>query len=367
MPSREHVMLNGVNVVLPAGAFALLVFATPDTNSAFFAFLGLVVVLVGLGIVNLVAPFLLWRQDGQRALLPLAIFVLVAGLCAFGMRPAMTWRLRNTPVQPETFLAGDRKAALEAFALRLLAGGSPDSIPDTVRAFHFQRVVVDPAKGTVLLGHVYGRVWHEYLYAASELPPPYTSPVAIDAASAGDWSRLPELARALAPASAAADTVAGTESADTRDGLALDVLRAAVGDSLLSALAQESASAPVPDAAKRRVLAALDRACRLEARLLEDPRIAWNDTLTVLRVQGRPVVRAAWANALCARLVRDSALVRVPGAEGLRIAADPAPAQRNAIEWLQAGLLDEALGGLLDVQSPDHGRRLDAHWYYRRW
>src|SRR5262249_34363962 len=69
-PNWKSLMI--ANVAMPVVTAVAVVATSLHDDLSMFTWFGAVVVALGLTIVNLVAPALLWRKHGPRALLPLA-------------------------------------------------------------------------------------------------------------------------------------------------------------------------------------------------------------------------------------------------------------------------------------------------------
>lgn len=354
--------LSIASVTLPLAMAALQVAVTRDAGAAFYLFVALAVVTLGLAAVNLVAPFLLWRRHRAWALLPLGLFLVAASLAGAAVSEGPRWALARTPAMPDTFLTERRQADLGSSAHWLLTQGESDTIEASMRAQGFERIDVDTARRVVTLSHAYGRTWHEYLYAPSPLGAPYSTRPRLTARDVPNWRELRFIAQQIDTSTRRRD---GEVSFDT--ALALLGMREALGDSKLRELAARPIGQRISPDEKRRVLEALNRQCDVSSRLIESPMVTVAAGTTDLRVDGLAFPRGSWAPALLEKLLDVGALSRAADGRHLRVRAELTPIERSGVEWLQVGVMNVIYGELLEARDYTYNRQLADHWYYRTW
>jgi len=351
-----------LNVAWPLAMAALYVAVTRDADLAFFTFFGFAVVLCGLGVVNLVAPFLLWRRHGARALLPAGLFLVAAAVSAGATMAGSRWMLAGTPARPDTYLDERRQAELGSYAYYLLSEGGSDSIEARLHAEGFQRVKVDSVRKVVTLSHAYARTWHDYIYSPSPLGAPYSTRPRLTMGDVPNWRELRFIAQQNDSSTRRRDSELSFHPA-----LAVLGMREALGDSVLRDLAARPFNQRVTGGEKRLVLAALNRQCDVASRLIEAPMITVVAGPTDLRIGGQSLPRGSSAPALLGKLLEVGALHPSADRRHLRIRPTLTPTEQSSIEWLQVALMNEIYGELLEARDYVYDRQLAEHWYYRRW
>jgi hypothetical protein len=185
---RPFLVLNAFTVTL----MAVAMIAAARDDRFFEVLLVGFVFLLGLAIMNLVAPLLLWKQHRLRGLIPPALLAAAVASLLLGAGPATRFAQSGTPLSPETFLTGARKQDLEGLASDLFAIGmpvievprersagtinDPPGVPGGYRAIEerlrrqgFNRVTAIDSAGIVLFHRHHGRMWHDYAFAARPL------------------------------------------------------------------------------------------------------------------------------------------------------------------------------------------------------
>jgi hypothetical protein len=350
-----------LNAAVPLSLAALCVAVVRDADVAAFALGAFAVAALLLGVASLLAPVLLWRRHGARALLPLGLlFAAVAGSGAAAMAGSR-WMLAGTPAMPDTFLGERRQGELGSYAYYLLSEGGSDSIEARLRAEGFQRIEVDSARKVVTLSHAYARTWHDYLYSPSPLGAPYSTRPRLTLRDVPNWRELRFIAQQID-----SSTRWRRREPSFHSALALLGMRDALGDSTLRDLAARPFRQRVTGDEKRRVLEALNRQCGVASGLIEAPMITVAAGSTDLRIEGRGLRRGSWAPALLAKLLEVGALARAADGRHLRIRSRLTPIEQGGIEWLQVALMNEIYGELLEARDYVYERQLGEHWYYRR-
>jgi len=163
-----------LNVAAPLALAALCILTAGSDDFAVIALASFTATLLILAVLNVVAPFVLWRAHGAKSLLALAVFLAAAAVSAFAELHGSRAALAHTPMHPDAFLSAATESELEQMSEQLLAGNARSSIVERLGVYGFRRVEVDTARRTVLLGHARLRRWYEYVYSPDGTPPDST-------------------------------------------------------------------------------------------------------------------------------------------------------------------------------------------------
>jgi hypothetical protein len=163
--------LTILNVAMPVLAAAAFVATTLDDFGNLLAFFAFVVVILGLAVVNLIAPLVWWRKIGSRAFVPLLV-LLLAGVASgsaglFGSDTV----LARTPCKPATFFRDPVQRELEVAAHHALDGSRTPEQRARLSQMGFDRTWTDSTRRIVTFAHYRFRTWHEYIYVPGDAPP----------------------------------------------------------------------------------------------------------------------------------------------------------------------------------------------------
>lgn len=173
------------NIVMPCVSAAVFVATALDDAWHLLAFAMAVIVLLGLTIVNLVAPAVLWRRHGVRSLIPLGVFIVVGGVCVVAGSTGYTAMNSQTPASA-TFLRGPTQRDLESAGNRLLNGGKPEEVSETLQKYGLA-ADVDTAGRVVTFRYYRMRSWTKYYFAPNGLPGPLVTEPRITGEDIPDW------------------------------------------------------------------------------------------------------------------------------------------------------------------------------------
>ncbi len=353
-----------LNLTAPLALAVAAVMAARGDGRFFLLFMLFIVVVLGLAITSLVAPFSLWRGHGVRSfLVPLSI-IASAGLGLVIQGFGSDWMLRATPARPETFLKGTRQEELKRLGEELLATPNSNATRERLGDLGFHRVQVDTARRVVRMSYARLRTWFEYLYAPDGLPGRYARSPRLANADVNDWRRVHEIASVTFGSSAGGDSDAGP---GIRGGIAGAIIRRAYGDSLLTDVAARDPEDRTPPEERRHVISALNEQLRPESGLLSNTAVTCEGDSVELHVESRVIPARHWAAALLRELLREGVVERQPDGRHLRLRSGLTDVERARVEWLQLGLLQIAFDDFVDVDTYPYDRRLREHWYIRIW
>jgi hypothetical protein len=380
--ARRLVCINLIAAVLVGITF--IASATLESFLLILGIPGLVVGLAGLGVVNIIAAFGLWKNDRQRALIPLATYICcIVGIIA-GTRYGVSMVLAGTPQRPDTFPRGKSKEELEQIATQLLGhsfksisirpgkefvrmvdGTPPANIPADLlrrlRSYGFDRIFVDDTQSLVVLSSYHHRTWYDYLYTtAGTLEPAYSRPSTITGVDIESWTELSKIARQGPKASGDARSQIVFEP-----GVVYPILRRALGEDALNALAKANDPEITPEQ-KGLVLKALNDQRLASSRLIEDPRITYGDEGRFHLSLGCWISDSFWVTKLLQTLMHDGVIRTAEDNRHLRIKENLTPREERQVEWLHVGMMDFLYGNLLQKHDHHYGRDLGHGWYFER-
>jgi hypothetical protein len=351
-----------LNVIAPALVAAGLIAAARFDEVGFLLFLFSVVMLLGLSIVNLFAPILLWEREGPRSLVPVAVFVAAVSACGVVSGVGSRLVLAGTPSAPDTFLRGSTRTHLEALANELLDGGQSDRVEAGLRKYGFIRTSIDTVRRVVTLKYYRMRIWTEYLYAANGLPAAYSTEPRLTQDDFVNWGELRSIAEQAAP-----ETKRAAGSIVFEPSIAVPYIRQTLGDSLMRELRLRPPPRRITREEKALVIAALNWQCLAASRLIEDEQITYEGNPPMLHIGATTISRGFWVSALLERELKTGVLARAPDGRHLTLTVRSGLSERarHAVEWLHVGLMNFIYGDLLEAHDYIYDRQLEGNWYFR--
>ena len=347
-----------LNVVLPMLAAAATIATTLNDRALFLCLMAFVVVMLGLGIVNLVAPLLLWKRHGPKALVPLLSLILVGALsgatATYGSRAVLS----GTPASPDTFIQGTAQRELEVAAHDLLSGVRTGRAGTTLTKYGL-RADVDSTRRVVSFKHYRMRTWYEYLFAPDGLRPVYSTPPRLTEDDFVNWGTLRQIAEQAAPETQRSRSTLAFEPA-----IAVPLMRRALGDSLLLDLRRRAAPRPITAADKALVIAAVNAECSVASRLIENRAISYEGDPLALHIGPHSISHGFWVSSLLKELVKQGVVRRAPDHRHLVLRDSLTVEEQGRVAWLQVGLLNFICGELLNAHDYAFERQLQPHWYF---
>jgi len=340
-----------------------------------------------LAIGNLVAIFHFWKRHRFRAFLPIISYALAATLFLAGVRVGSRIVILGTPSSPDSFLDGKTRKDLAEVANSLLGQsfkkintfsansteviGSrkqlPPGVEEKLRAYGFQRTLVDDSQSLVVFCYGHQRTWYEYLYTTKDFPPLYSRPVAFTEIDIENWSELLRISKQ------------GPSATDNEKmhivfspSVVYPYLQKTLGDDILTKLRSYTSSDQILPEQKVLVLDALNQQRRLASRLVENPGITFDkdDTSTLhiskyhLHLGGCEIGDSFWVTSLIKQLLDRGVLLYADDGRHLKIKVNPSPEETLNIEWVHVGLMDFLYGNLVDKREYAYTRSLGGGWYY---
>ncbi len=363
----------------------------------------LMVAFGSLLVVNIFAIPFLWKWHRFRAFLPFATYAFVVALLALGTRQVAKLVLAGTPCFPDSFLTDGTKSEMENIGLRLLgrslkeiniepsafdiylwrvtqsfkeiptdppeppwiemiAGHEKVEVPpDIIQqacAFGFRRISIDDAQSLVSFQHDRAGRRYDYIFTIKPLLPLYFRPVMFTEVDIGNWEDLLLIAKQGPHA-----TEAQTRQIVFVPTIIYPLLEKELGLQLMEQLRSFSSATDIRDDQKRLVLAALNKQCRANSRLVEHPRITFSDRQLCLgdrrRIsEGVEVVR------ILMQLLEDRVLILAEDKIHLKLKQPLSKEERSEVEWLHVGIMESLYGNFLDKRKYHYKRQIDKHWYF---
>ncbi len=348
-----------------------------------------------LAFVNLGYILFAWNKRRRRAFLPLASYLVFAGLAALVMDYGTKFVWWNTPLQPDTFLTGQRRADLTAAAMALdgkgysgiadeglnivalsieMLDGHPrrkvdQQVINTMKRYGLVEADMDDAQGIVQFLFCNNRLNCEYIWSKPDL-------TAQDALSSTifdeqiHWNTLTAIIRHF---QGGESTNRPPETSRVRADFPFMQLKAMLGDDLVIRLAATEPGQLVGEADRKAVLAVLNRQRMPASRLLENPSVTYEnwgthgfkkEALCLNGTKYRGGLDGYW-EADQVKKVMDAGLVTY-AADGrhLKIKEGLSPQQSYEVEWAQVGIMSLAYGEVLSKRQFPKLKALGDHWYY---
>ena len=346
-----------------------------------------------LAFVNLGYIFFGWKKQRWRAFLPLASYVLSAGLAVLVMDYGAKLIWRNTPFQPDTFLNGQRRADLTAVAIALdgkgyaqirvppgeplmvtMLDGRPRREVDTqviatMKQYGFTVADMDDAQGIIQLEFYNGYHCYEYIWSKPDLAAPDGLSSAIFDEQV-HWNNLTAIIRHVQSGKSANRM---PERFKMPFNFRFSLLKATLGDDLVNRLAAIEPGQPVGETDRKAVLIALNRQRLPSSRLLEIPIITYeNWDMHGFKEEGLCLnglkYRGGWDGFWevdQVKQVLDAGLVfHAPDGKHLKIKEGLSPQQSYEVEWAQVAIMAFAYEGMLTKSRLPILKSLGDHWYY---
>ena len=355
----------------------------------------------GLAFVNLGYILFAWNKRRRRAFLPLASYLVSAGLAALVMHYGTKFVWWNTPFQPDTFLTGQRRADLTAAAMALdgkgysgiadaglnivaldiiMLDGHPrrkvdQQVINTMKRYGLVEAVMDDAQGIVRFLFCNNRLNCEYIWSKPDLTISNGLSSTIFDEQVG-WNTLTEIIRHF---QGGESTNRPPETSRVRADFPFPQLKAMLGDDLVIRLAAIGPEQPVGEPERKAVLAALNRQRMPASRLLENPIVTYENwgmhgfkqealCLNGNQYQGGSDDFYGVWEVNQVKKVMDAGLVTY-AADGrhLKIKEGLSPQQSYEVEWAQVGIMSLAYGEVLSKRQFPKLKALGDHWYYFCW
>jgi hypothetical protein len=376
------VCINVIAGVLVATTF--IAGATFESLLLIIGTFGLVVGFAGLGIVNIIAAFTLWKNYRQRALVPLASYLCCAVAAVAGAYYGSWAVLAGTPQRPDTFPRGKTKEKLEQIAAQLLGhsfksistrpeeqfvrmvdGAPPEKIPADLlrrlRSYGFDGISVDDTQSLVVFSSTHHRSCYHYLYTTEgTFEPVYFRASTITGVDIESWTELLKIARQGPEANRDARSRIVFEP-----GVVYATLRQALGEDALNALAKASAREITPEQ-KSLVLKALNEQRLASSRLIENPLITYGDEERFHLSLGCQISDSFWVTKLLQALMHDGVIRLADDNRHLRIREGLTEREERQVEWLHVGVMNFLYGNLLQKDDHHYSRELGDGWYFER-
>ena len=338
-----------------------------------------------LGVTNLVFIFTLWRRHRIGAFLPLACYIVAAGIWLIGGRYGTHLVLYGTPSEPDSFLRDETRRELTQIAQHLLGNGfktiscfpghssevhmivgrpSRNVAPEIIsklQKYGFQQVQVDDFQQTVEFENSHLRTWHDYVWARNGLSKPYTSLPIITAADIAGWQALITTAKE-------GRTRGKPNTCDP--GIGYFYLRDSLGEEMVNRIGGYRSSTEITDAEKEQVMSALNKQVLASSALAEQPQITYEQTLWLgrtgmeLHISGGAINDGFWVVRLLKELLSRGVVSFAPDGRHLKIKADLTDAERHQVEWLHVGIMRCVYPNLLEKEPFLFSRELGNNWYF---
>ncbi len=339
---------------------------------------------------NFAGVIVYWKRHRILSFLPLATYGILAVVCYWGTSIVSQAVLEGTPVSPHTFLHDTTRRDLEDIAGQLLgqsfktiyscrfepsgvgvlmiAGHAPNEIPPglfaRIRRHGFDKVDIDDAQSMVIYSHYRLRSWYHYIYSNSESLPLYKRPVSFSQVDIHNWDELLRIAK-QGSHTAAAESQRVVFSPE----LVYDYLYKKLGDDVMKAIRDYESSTQITLEQKELVLAALNEQRQISSRLVEHPKIRYDDTepqKPYLRIGTLKLSNSFWETSLTKELLKQGTLVYGGDGQHLRINSNISDEEAIAIEWLHVGLMNNLYRNLISKRAHRYSIDLGGGWYFNR-